>query len=164
MRLFRYVACICAIYAIGLYGHTNSTAQTTETSSLQVAVTDMDGARVLLKRYAGHPLWINFFATWCPPCITELPDIERRYLSNKDKNLIVIGIDQQEDAATVTQFVQTQHLTFPIVTDTDGSAAESFHLRTLPSSIFIAPDGSVRVNHPGQIAPPDMDAALAKIL
>jgi peroxiredoxin len=157
------------VYAVALCSHPRLEAQAAygaqnNSDALQVAVTTLDGSRILLKHYAGHPLWVNFFATWCPPCLIELPDIERRYLLNKEKDLIVIGIDQQEDATTVMRFVQAQHLTFPIVTDTDGSVAESFHLQTLPSSIFIDANGTVRENHSGQIMPQDMDTALAKIL
>jgi len=165
----RFLALVCAVYVTALCSHSRLKAQAAHGAQnnsdvLHVAVTASDGSRILLKRYAGHPLWVNFFATWCPPCLIELPDIERRYLLNKEKDLIVIGIDQQEDAATVAKFVQTQHLTFPIVTDTDGSVAESFHLKTLPSSIFIDANGIVRENHSGQIMPDDMDLALAKIL
>lgn len=122
-----------------------------------------DGGRTTLRAYVGHPLWINFFATWCVPCKAEIPEIERRYDADQGAGLIVFGIDQQESAAAVTAFAKHFGITYPVAIDT-GNAASIFDLRTIPLSVFVDASGTIRSIRIGQMQPDAMDAALRTIL
>src|SRR5205807_10030753 len=124
---------------------------------------NIDGKPTSLRAYAGHPLWVNFFATWCVPCKAELPEIERRYMADKSGGLIVLGVDQQESSFAVAVFVKSFGVTYPIAID-QGAAANLFAVHTIPLSMFVDASGTVRSIRMGQMQPETMDAALQTIL
>jgi len=128
-----------------------------------VPLVRLDGARTSLSAYEGHPLWVNFFATWCVPCKAELPEIERRYSRYRGEGLVVLGVDQQESALAVTTFDKHFALTYPVTIDR-GDAALSFDIHTIPLSLFVDAGGEVRIIHIGQMQPQMMDDALAAII
>jgi cytochrome c biogenesis protein CcmG, thiol:disulfide interchange protein DsbE len=123
----------------------------------------LDGSRTTLRAYVGHPVWINFFATWCVPCKAEIPEIERRYGIDKPAGLVVLGVDQQESAAAVASFARHFNVSYPIAID-GGDAAAQFDLRTIPLSVFVDAAGTIRSIRIGQMQPDAMDAALLTIL
>ncbi|MBC5823638.1 MAG: redoxin family protein [Candidatus Eremiobacteraeota bacterium] len=127
------------------------------------ALSRLDGRRTALSAFKGHPLFVSFFATWCPPCKAELPDIERHYQAEKAKGLVVLGVDQQESPAAVVQFARLHGLTFPLAIDA-GQGALTYDLNAIPTSVFIDARGIVRAIHVGQISTGEMDAALRQIL
>jgi thiol-disulfide isomerase/thioredoxin len=123
----------------------------------------LSGSSIALRAYSGKPLWVNFFATWCPPCKDELPQIERRYERLRPSGLIVLGIDQQEATKVVKPFIARFRLQYPILID-NGKAPNVFSLEALPTSVFIDRQGIVRFIQIGEMTPPMMDKALATIL
>jgi|SRR5579863_4006248 peroxiredoxin len=130
----------------------------------QVYLVALDGTHLPLSKYRGKPLWVNFFATWCPPCKEELPEIELRYQNEHPRGLVVLGVDQQEKPAQVKPFVARFGLRYPVVIDESGQGAITYDLIALPTSVFIDRGGVVRFIQIGEMSPPLMDAALAKIL
>src|SRR5579864_4343681 len=69
------------------------------------AATQLDGKKILLRQFAGRPLFVNFFATWCPPCKLELPEIVRRYPQYR-KRVTFLGLDQQESPDLIKPFLR----------------------------------------------------------
>jgi peroxiredoxin len=128
-----------------------------------VTLSTLTGKPVSLRAYEGHPVWINFFATWCVPCKAELPEIERRYKARGANGLVVFGVDQQESPVAVESFTKHFGVTYPIAID-PGGAAVAFDLHTIPLSVFVDPHGVVRYIRIGQMQPADMDDALKTIL
>jgi cytochrome c biogenesis protein CcmG/thiol:disulfide interchange protein DsbE len=124
----------------------------------------LDGTHLSFAKYRGKPVWVNFFATWCPPCKDELPEIERRYQSESTRGLVVLGVDQQEKPAQVKPFIGRFGLRYPVVIDAAGQSAITYDLIALPTSVFIDRLGVVRFIQIGEMSPRLMDAALAKIL
>ena len=123
----------------------------------------LNGSTTSLRAYVGHPLWVNFFATWCGPCKAELPEIERRYAVDQRAGLVVLGVDQQEQPLDVTTFTKHFGVTYPVTID-PGGAALLFDLHTIPLSVFVGADGVVREIRIGQMQPGAMDEALKTIL
>ncbi len=126
-------------------------------------LTMLDGGSTSLSTFRGHPVWLNFFATWCPPCKAEMPEIERRYHRLHPKGLAVVGVDQDETPELIARFVKPRAITFPIVID-EGPAAAAYDVFALPTSVFIDAHGIVRAVHTGQLSGDQMDAYLARIM
>ena len=110
----------------------------------------------------GHPVWVNFFATWCPPCKAEMPEIERRYKAHRSDGFLVVGADMQESADLVRKFSLKYKLTFPLVIDA-GSGASAYQVNAIPTSIFIDQSGVVRAIVRGQMSPAEMDTDVKMI-
>jgi thiol-disulfide isomerase/thioredoxin len=126
-------------------------------------VESLDGHKTSLRAFVGHPLWINFFATWCEPCKAETPALEREYVAQKAHGLIVVGIDEQESAAAVRSFVRRFGTTYPMVIDS-GPAEAAYHAQIIPLSVFVDGSGTVRRIYIGQMQAARMDDAIALIV
>ena len=111
------------------------------------------GGTIDLANLRGKPVWVNFMATWCPPCQDEFPlmnGFAARYAST---GLVVIAIDVKEDEGAVAAFAERLGATFPLGLDTDGAAAASWDAVALPVHFWIDADGIVRDGALGGIGP-----------
>jgi len=105
---------------------------------------DLTGHPLSSADFAGKVVLVNFWATWCPPCKAEMPDIEQLYREFQDRGFEVIGVDIEEKPATVRAFRDEHGLTFPLVIDPRGSVNSTYHLRGLPTSWLIDRQGILR--------------------
>ena len=96
----------------------------------------------LLDAYRGQPIILNFWATWCEPCIIEMPDLQRLYDEFGDKGLVILAINLGESPDLVNQWRRALNLTFPIGID-DGRIAGLYRLRTQPTTFIISPEGVI---------------------
>jgi peroxiredoxin len=103
------------------------------------------GETVKLADLRGKAVLVNLWATWCPPCREEMQTIEKIYQEYKEQGFTVLAVNMtyQDDPLAVMPFVNEQKLTFPILLDKTGHAANAYQLRSLPSSYFIRPDGLI---------------------
>lgn len=124
-----------------------------------------DGGAISLSSLRGKVVLLNFWATWCPPCRAEMPDLEalqRHY--GADHEFVVLGVNNMEGADEVAAFAQRQGITFPLLLDADGRVgAKLFGVRYLPTSLIIDRDGYIRDVWQGQIAREAMLARLEKV-
>jgi peroxiredoxin len=124
-----------------------------------------DGETVTLAALRGKVVLLNFWATWCPPCKAEMPDLNnlhRKYAAEHD--FVVLGVDFEEDAETVQPFLQQYRLIFPVVLDRDGRVTTKlFGVRPLPTTFIIDREGFVRDAWNGQIASEAMLARLKRV-
>jgi thiol-disulfide isomerase/thioredoxin len=106
---------------------------------------DLEGHPIRLADLRGKAVWINFWASWCPPCQSETPilrDVADRY---RDRGLVVIGISVQESsAANVAAYAAKYQLGYTIAADVTGEIYALYRPPGLPTQIFIGPDGAVR--------------------
>jgi peroxiredoxin len=96
-------------------------------------LTDLHGARHTLKDLRGKVVLVNFWATWCPPCRKELPDLETLYTRFKDQGLVILAISD-EDAAKVKPFIAARDIHFPILLDPGRRVNELFQIEGIPKS------------------------------
>ncbi|MCK5634174.1 MAG: redoxin domain-containing protein [Anaerolineales bacterium] len=115
------------------------------------ALRDLEGNDVRLSDYRGRTVLLTFWATWCGPCRLEMPEFESRYQELKDEGLIVLGINFDEPEEDVRAFRDELGLSFPLLLDPGGSVQRLYRIRGYPSSIFVDPQGEVRIVHIGLI-------------
>ena len=108
------------------------------------AVPTPDGRSVKLVDYRGKVVFLNFWATWCPPCKEEMPAMERLYRRYKDKGLVVLAVSvDAEGTQVVNPFVKDYEFTFPIGLDPKMTLAYEYGVRALPSSFFVDKNGNL---------------------
>lgn len=103
----------------------------------------LNAGRIGLRDQRGHPVFLNFWATWCKPCEVEMPAMERLYRRYKDRGFTIIAISiDTAPPSTVAAFVKNLGLTFPIGLDPKLEVADRYTVRALPSSFLIDKDGN----------------------
>ncbi len=115
------------------------------------ALRDLRGNEVRLSEYRGRTVLLTFWATWCGPCRLEMPAFEDRYQELKGDNFIVLGVNYDEPVEDVRAFGDELGLSFPLLLDPGGSVQRLYRIRGYPSSIFVDPQGVVRIVHLGLI-------------
>lgn len=104
---------------------------------------DLDGHPRRLSDYRGKIVLLNFWATWCKPCTTEMPAMQTCYDKMKDK-FVVLAINELEDTAKVREHIRTYGHTFPVLLDRDNKVANQYRVFGLPVSVFIDEQGVVQ--------------------
>ncbi|MDQ3553140.1 MAG: TlpA family protein disulfide reductase [Chloroflexota bacterium] len=102
----------------------------------------LGGAEVDTESLRGQPLWVNFMATWCPPCRDELPIMDRLQRDLGDRMTIIV-VDVEEDADTVASFFNGLEVALPVALDQDGRAQEAWNAVALPVHYWIDEEGRV---------------------
>jgi peroxiredoxin len=125
------------------------------------AVTDVNGNKILSRQFAGHPIFMNFFASWCPPCKLELPEIVKRYPQFKDR-VVFLGLDQEESLELIQPFIKQFAIKYQVGVD-QGQVAAAYSVQVLPQSVFIDRHGIVRAVRRGYLPPHELLVNLERI-
>ena len=107
------------------------------------AVPTPGGETFRLGEQRGKVVMVNFWATWCPPCLEEMPAMERLYRKHKDAGFTLVAISVDADPKKVKPFVSEHKLTMPIGVDPKMDLANTYGVRALPSSFMIGRDGNL---------------------
>jgi peroxiredoxin len=105
-------------------------------------LTDLDGKAWNLKDLKGKVVLLNFWATWCPPCRKEMPDLEMLYRRFGAQGLIIIGIDDEE-TETVKPFIAQQGITYPVLLDPGRKVNTLFRIEGIPKTFVYDRDGKI---------------------
>lgn len=122
----------------------------------------LSGQSVHLKDLRGHPVLINFWATWCTPCIQEMPMIETRY-QKYSPDLVVLGVNYGEPESDVRSFVKTSGVTFDILLDNGQKIQELYRVRGYPTTFVVDSSGRVRAVQLGVMSESQLDGFLKKV-
>ncbi|TAK36857.1 MAG: TlpA family protein disulfide reductase [Chloroflexota bacterium] len=133
-------------------------------SAADFTVAGVDGRPLHLSDFKGRPVWLNFWATWCPPCRAEMPDIVAVYDEEQSKDLVILAVSIGEDADTVRQYVEKAGMKFTVGVDGRQSIADMYRVSGIPTHIFIDRDGIVRDVQVGGMSRSLMKQRLGKIL
>ena len=119
-------------------------------AALADAPPSMDAARLdqFLADNKGKVVLLNFFATWCPPCRLELPEIAKLRDAMPEKELAIIGLSVDEDAAAVPDFIKEAGVNYPVYM-AGKSVTDKFGVTSVPHNAFFGPDGELEVSEPG---------------
>jgi len=107
-------------------------------------LTDLAGKEQSLSQYRGKIVLLNFWATWCKPCTTEMPAMQTMYDKLRDKGFVVLAVNELEDDARVREHIKQYGHTFPVLMDHDNKVANQFGVVGLPVSVFIDQEGRVQ--------------------
>lgn len=129
-----------------------------------LVVPQVGGGTIDLAALRGKPVWVNFMATWCPPCEDEFPLMNGFAARYADTGLVVLAIDVEEDEGTVAAFAERLGATFPLGLDADGSVADAWDAIALPVHFWVDADGVIRDGAAGGIGPDVMARGLGTIL
>ncbi len=105
-------------------------------------LTDLQGKSWNLKDLRGKVVLLNFWATWCPPCRKEMPDLEALYSRFRDKGFVVLAISD-EDAAKVNPFLAERNITYPVLLDPGRKVHEKFEVEGIPKSFVFDRNGKL---------------------
>jgi peroxiredoxin/outer membrane lipoprotein-sorting protein len=119
----------------------------------------LDGAKITLSELHGKVVLLDFWATWCPPCRKEMPNIERLYREYKDKGLVVLGING-EDSGTVKGFLKKNEYSLPVLMDAKRDVHRMYGARAIPTVIVINRDGVIKAHYIGGRSGEELMAAV----
>ena len=91
----------------------------------------------------GQVVLINFWATWCPPCLEEMPAMERLYRQHRDGGFTLVAVSVDADSKLVAPFLTARKFSFPVALDPSMNMANTYGVRALPSSFIVARDGTL---------------------
>lgn len=142
-----------------MYEENDISEETSEAASSRIeaidfTVYDYEGNKVKLSDHFGKPIVLNFWASWCPPCKSEMPTFNALYQDIKDdvQFLMIDLVDgQRETVAKGQEYIDDQGFTFPVFFDTDGEAAYVYQVSSIPTTYFIDKDGYLVSYHTGMM-------------
>jgi peroxiredoxin len=117
--------------------------QTVKIKAEDFILKDLRGNDVSLSSLKGKNIMLNFFATWCPPCKTEMPDMEKLYQETKDTDLIILAVNLGEDINTIKAFMDKNKYNFRVLLDLKGDIATTYNVSAIPTTYFINKEGNI---------------------
>lgn len=130
-----------------------------------VQLVDLDGNPVRLADYRGRPVWVNFWATWCPPCQEETPVLRDVYAAYRDDGLALIAVSVQETTAEdVRRYVETYDLDHIVGFDATSAVFHAYQAFGLPTQVFIDGDGIIREVVLGPVSREQAGAIIDRLL
>ncbi len=127
--------------------------------AIDFQVVDLKGESLSLKKYKGKVILLDFWATWCQPCLNEMPHLKRTYTKFKNQNFIIIGISLDRGIAPLKSFVANEGITWPQYFDNGSEIANKYGITHIPTTFLIDGKGTIQgVNLKGNA----LEAAVAQ--
>lgn len=128
------------------------------------SLTDLDGNPVRLADLRGSPVIVNFWASWCGPCVEEFPLLRETAEEHAEAGLVVLGIVYQDRAEAARAFMQSNGGSWQAAMDPDERVARAYNILAPPETYFIGRDGRIAARHIGQFTPDSLEDSVAAII
>lgn len=127
-------------------------------SPRDIEISTADGSTTSLAAFAGRPVVVNLWATWCGPCVAEMPVFDT--VAASTDSVDIVGVNVGDTADDALSFADELGVTYPIFTDPDGRLSTALGVNGLPATAFIAADGTVLGLHQGAYTLDELEAAI----
>lgn len=126
----------------------------------------LSGQTVSLADFKGKVVLINFWATWCPPCVREIPRLVRISEKYEDQGLVVLGVNTtfQDDPTKIAQFVRDQDISYRVLLDSEGDASQKYPARLMPTTYLIDHTGKVVHTKVGEVDEVTLDEQIQRLI
>jgi len=114
-----------------------------------------------LSDLRGKLVIVNFWASWCLPCVEEMPTLDAARRTNPD--LVILAVNRNESTEAISAFAPKVGVSFPLITDRDGAIGERYGVVNLPTTFFINRDGTIAVRHVGALTAERLAERLAEV-
>lgn len=142
-----FIACLCWFVSIAV------------ADPVDFELEGLDGETYKLSDYRGKWVLVNYWATWCPPCREELPELEVFHNNHKDKDAVVLGVAMERiSKERLQKFVDDQFLSYPILMMNPAASTELGRVPGLPTSYLINPKGELAARQVGPVTLEDLEA------
>lgn len=128
------------------------------------AVPQLNGGSSELAAYRGRVVVMNLWASWCPPCRAEMPDLQRLYAAYRSKNVVVLGVDQGESAQRVNAFAGSLGIHYPILLDQQQQYGRVYAALGLPTTVVVDANGVVARGFDGPLSYSQMVSAITPLI
>lgn len=146
--------------------NTDNNSENNKVAAPDFTMTDKDGNEVKLSNFAGKPIVLNFWASWCGPCQMEMPDFEEMYKQcGEEVAFVMVNMTDgsQETLQSATQFITEKGYTFPVYYDTKMEGAYYYSVYSLPTTYFIDAEGYVTASNKGMISGENLQKGIEAI-
>ncbi|GBF72724.1 hypothetical protein PA598K_00989 [Paenibacillus sp. 598K] len=123
-----------------------------------------DGNVHQLSDYKGKAVVVNFWGTFCPPCVKEMPEFQKQYEKWQDSNLEILAINLSETDLVVSSFLRQFDLEYPILRDQKRATERMYGLRSYPTTFFVKPDGRILEVFVGGMTEEQIDERIERLL
>ena len=152
-RSLRHAAALCTLALSAALPQAAAAASAPAAAVIGVApdftLHAADGRNVRLDELRGQVVLVNFWATWCGPCRSEMPRLDQLYQKYHKSGFVLLGVNIDDNPATALSTAQKLNVSFPILLDTDKKVSKLYKLTDMPSTVVIDRDGKMRFLHRG---------------
>lgn len=181
MKKYIAVAFLIGLVFWGFYSvqntNSNSNMTSSSTNALKVGLEEgnlapefelksVEGNSVKLSNLKGKKVILNFWASWCPPCRQEMPDMAKFYVDQKSKGIEIIAVDltnTEKSLTDVTSFMKANDITFPVVLDESGKVSKLYNVASIPTSFILDSQGVIQRKIVGPMTYNSMKSMLGSI-
>ena len=127
-------------------------------------LTSFDGKTLTLSKLQGKVVVVNFWASWCPPCRVEAPYLEQTWRKYKDRGVVFIGVDYVDTEPNALTYLKEFDITYFNGPDLGTRISQSYNIKGVPETYYVARNGEVRGNTIGPLIPPQLDQKIDELL